>query len=168
MFNINDEVIHKSAGACFIKDIVSKNFGSGERTYYCLKPKFENQVNKSLEIFLPIEKGVEFLRKPISKTEVLVLISDIPKMKKIWIREAKARKLMFEQIYHSGDLKGFCQLVKLLYVEPEFFEKPMSLTDKNFLYKVRNHLYGEFALALNMVPEQVEDFIKTQLNQSYN
>ena len=168
MFNINDEVIHKSAGACVIKDIVAKNFGSGERTYYCLKPKFENQVNKSLEIFLPIERGIEFLRKPITKTEVMVLISDFPSMKQAWIKDAKTRKLTFEQIYHSGDLKGLCQLVKFLYLDSSFFEKPMSLTDKNFLYKVRNHLFGEFALALNTIPDQIEVFVKTQLNQSYN
>ena len=33
-------------------------------------------------------------------------------------------------------MKGLCQLVKLLYVDADFFTKPMSLTDKGFLTKI--------------------------------
>lgn len=163
MFNINDEVIHKSAGACVIKDIITQNFGNGDQTYYYLRPKFETTTNKSLEIFVPIEKEEAFIRKPLTKTEVLVLINDIPSMKMVWSNDAKARKLMFEEIYHSGDIRGVCQLVKLLYAEEGFFSKPMSITDKNFLYRLRTHLFDEFAMALNMFPLEVEKFIEKYL-----
>lgn len=163
MFNINDEVIHKSAGACVIKDIITQNFGNGDQRYYFLRPKYETITNKSLEIYLPIEKEEEFLRKPLTKNEVLILINDIPSMKLLWTADAKARKLMFEQIYHSGDMKGLCQLIKLLYVEEGFFAKPMSITDKNFLYKIRHHVFDEFAMVLNMIPSEVESFIERYL-----
>ena len=160
MFNINDEVIHKSAGACVVKDIITQNFGNGDQKYYYLRPKFETNTNKSLEIFLPIEKENLLMRKPISKTEALVLISDIPSMKVVWISDAKSRKLMFEEIYHSGDLRGICQLVKLLYADEKVLTKPMSITDKNFLHRLRNHLFDEFAMALKMLPQEVEPFIE--------
>ena len=52
MYKINDDVVHKSAGVCYIFDIVTKNFGNGDSTYYLLKPKFPSVVNKTLEIFL--------------------------------------------------------------------------------------------------------------------
>ena len=84
-------------------------------------------------------------------------------MERIWINDAKARKLMFEQIYHSGDMRSLCQLVKLLYAEPEFFSKPMSLTDKNFLNKIRTNIFDEFAVSLEIEPKEIEEFIKQYL-----
>lgn len=163
MFKLNEVVIHKSAGACVVCDIVTKNFGTGDTTYYYLKPKFPTLVNKALEIYLPVEKEKEFIRKPLTKTAVLSLINSIPSMEKIWTNDAKARKLMFEQIYHSGDMKGLCQLVKLLYAEPEFFSKPMSLTDRNFLNKIKTNVFDEFAVSLEIHPKEIEEFIKQYL-----
>lgn len=159
MFGIKDEVIHKTAGACVIKDIVTRDFGGGEKTYYFLTPIFESPTNKSLEIYLPIEKE-EFIRKPLTKNEALLLINDIPSMKNIWISDAKTRKLMFEEIYHNGNVKDFCRLVKILYMDNETLTKPLSLTDKNFLYKIKNHVFGEFALALNIGVNDVESYIE--------
>lgn len=163
MFGLNDDVIHKSAGACVICDIITRNFGNGDQTYYYLKPKFPTKVNSTLEIYLPLEKVSLFIRKPITKSEVLSLISLFPSMEKVWITDAKKRKQMFDEIYHSGDLKGLCKLVKLLYVEPTFFTKPMSLTDKNFLNKIRTNVFDEFAVALQIKPTEVEEFVKQYL-----
>ena len=160
MYNVNDVVIHKSAGACIVADIVIKNFGNGDNTYYLLKPKFPGVVNKALEIFLPVEKEGNFIREPLSKNEALTLIRTIPSMERVWISDAKTRKQKFEEIYQSGNLKGLCQLIKLLYVEPDFFAKPMSLTDKNFLTKIRNNVFDEFAVSLEIKPSEVEEFVK--------
>lgn len=163
MFELNEVVIHKSAGACVVFDIVTRNFGTGDVNYYYLKPKFPSFVNKALEIYLPVDRQDEFIRKPLTKTAVLALINSIPTLERIWIADAKARKLKFEQVHQSGDLKGICQLVKLLYVEPEFFAKPMSLTDRNFLNKLRTNLFDEFAVSLSIHPLEVEGFIKQYL-----
>ena len=46
MFELNEVVIHKSAGACVVCDIVTRNFGTGDVNYYYLKPKFPSFVNK--------------------------------------------------------------------------------------------------------------------------
>lgn len=159
MFKINDDVIHKSAGACIVEDIVTRDFGNGNTAYYYLKPKYPTIMNKALEIYLPIEKEALFLRKPLSKEAVIDLIKTIPDMEKIWISDAKTRKQKFEEIYHSGDMKGLCQLVKLLYADAEFFTKPMSLTDKGFLTKIRHNIFDEFAVALEIMPEEVEVFV---------
>ena len=56
MFNINDNVIHKSAGACIVKNIIKQNFGNGDIDYYYLTPKFPSIANKSLEIYLPVPR----------------------------------------------------------------------------------------------------------------
>lgn len=164
MFNIGENVIHKSAGACVIKDIVTDDFGGGLQDYYYLRPKFENNTNRTLEIYLPVNKEGEYIRKPLSKEKVEALIDAIPSMERIWENDARKRRLMFEEIYYSGDVKGLCQLVKLLYVEQEFFSKPMSITDRNFLNKVKTNIFDEFALALNLEPKDIEKYISDQLN----
>ena len=163
MYKINDDVVHKSAVVCYIFDIVTQNFGNGDTTYYLLKPKFPSVVNKALEIFLPIEKQEQFIRRPLNKSEAMNLIRLIPSFERVWIADAKTRKLKFEEVYQSGDLKGICQLVKLLYAEPEFFAKPMSLTDKNFLNKIRTNVFDEFAVALQIKPTEVEEFVRQHL-----
>ena len=160
MYKINDDVVHKSAGVCYIFDIVTKNFGNGDSTYYLLKPKFPSVVNKTLEIFLPIEKEELFIRKPLNQSEAMNLIRLIPSLERVWIQDAKTRKNKFEEVYKSGDVKGLCQLVKLLYAEPEFFVKPMSLTDKNFLLKIKTHVFDEFAVALELLPNEAEEYVK--------
>ena len=160
MYKINDDVVHKSAGVCYIFDIVTKNFGNGDSTYYLLKPKFPSVVNKTLEIFLPIEKEELFIRKPLNQSEAMNLIRLIPSLERVWIQDAKTRKNKFEEVYKSGDVKGLCQLVKLLYAEPDFFAKPMSLTDKNFLLKIKTHVFDEFAVALELLPNEAEEYVK--------
>ena len=160
MYKINDDVVHKSAGVCYIFDIVTKNFGNGDSTYYLLKPKFPSVVNKTLEIFLPIEKEELFIRKPLNQCEAMNLIRLIPSLERVWIQDAKTRKNKFEEVYKSGDVKGLCQLVKLLYAEPDFFAKPMSLTDKNFLLKIKTHVFDEFAVALELLPNEAEEYVK--------
>lgn len=160
MYNVNDVVIHKSAGACVVAEIVTRDFGNGDNTYYLLKPKFPSVVNKALEIFLPVEREANFIRLPVSKNEALTLIRTIPSMERVWISDAKTRKQKFEEIYQNGNLKSLCQLIKFLYVEPDFFAKPMSLTDKNFLLKIRNNVFDEFAVSLEIDPSEVEEFIR--------
>jgi hypothetical protein len=36
----------------------------------------------------------------------------------------------------------------------------MSLTDKNFLLKIRNNVFDEFAVSLEIAPSEVEEFIR--------
>ena len=132
MYKIKECAIHKSAGAVVVEEIISRDFGTGSKEYYYLKPLFPNAVNKTLEIYLPIDKADEFLRKPLSKEDVLSLIQAIPSMEKVWYNDAKTRKAKFEEIYHNGNIEDLCKLVKLLYIEQDFLTKPMNLTDKNF------------------------------------
>ena len=163
MFKIDEVVIHKSAGACIICDVVTKDFGNGDKSYYYIKPKYPSKMNNALEIYVPVEKESGFLRKPISKADVLELIDAMPNMEKIWVNDAKARKLIFEEIYHSGDIKGLCKLVKLLYLSDDSFSKPMSITDKGFLTRIKNNIFDEFAVALEIHPQDVEVYIKNTL-----
>lgn len=165
MFQINDIVIHKTAGTCIVTDIVDKNFGVGVSKYYYLRPRFPTVNNKTLEIFLPLDKENDYLRLPLSRNEVKDLIEQFPIFEKVWISDAKKRKLMFEQIYKSGDIVGLCKLTKLLYYSPESFDRPISPLDRDFLNKIKTHVLEEFAIVLDVSIEQVEDYIHTVLDK---
>ena len=165
MFNKGETVIHISSGALIVNDIVSKDFGLGLMNYYYLTPKFPNKTNQSLEMYLPEDSAALYIRQPITKEQANNLVVAIPSMEKIWITDAKERKKKFEEIYYSGDVKGLCQLVKMLYVSEDFFAKPMSLTDKSFLSRIRSNIFEEFAVALDITPEEVEKYISIHLGQ---
>ena len=163
MFNINDNVIHKSAGACIVADIVTRDFGNGVLTYYYLKPKYPNTMNKSLEIYLPVDKENNFIRKPIEKEKADLIIKSFPQMKIIWIDDNKARKAKIEEIYHRGEFSELCQLLKLLYKPQADLPKPISPTERTMLSKIKGHVFDEFAIALGILPDFVEKYIEQHL-----
>ena len=102
MFKLNEVVIHKSAGACVVCDIVTKNFGTGDTMYYLLKPKFPNLVNKALEIFLPVEKEKDFIRKPLTKTAVKYAAFSIWKItKSSWAQKQICLFSMIREMTHG-------------------------------------------------------------------
>ena len=56
-----------------------------------------------------------------------------------------------------------CKLVKLLYVDETFFKKPLSVTDKGLLTKIKNNIFDEFAVSLSINPIDVEQYIQKYL-----
>ncbi len=163
MFSINDCVVHKTAGVCIINNIVYCDFGNGKQEYYYLLPKYPTTTNKSLEIYLPVDKETNFIRKPIDKDTAELIIKSFPQMDIFWVNDSKARKAKIEEIWHSGNFVELCRVVKLLYKNQEELPRPISPTERVMLNKIRNHVFDEFAIALDIMPENVENYINNHV-----
>ncbi len=163
MFNIGQIVVVKNSGVCSIVSKEKMNFGMGETEYFVLKPYFSNA--NSTKLYIPEDKAVLNLRELVSREQVINLINSMPGINKVWYNDSKIRKQKFEEMYKSGDLKLLCQLVKSLYLQNEELKlnkKTLSIIDREFLDKIQAEIYQEFAVALQIKPEEVEGFIKAQ------
>lgn len=159
MFTINDCVVHKTAGVCIVNNITLCDFGNGQQSYYFLVPKYPTATNKTLEIYLPIDKAENFIRKPIDREKAELIIRSFPQMDIMLTSDSKTRKAKIEEIYHLGDFVELCRVVKLLYKSQNELPHPISPTEKTLLMKIKNHVFDEFAVALDIMPDKVEDYI---------
>lgn len=163
MIEIGQVVVTKNSGVCEIISKEEMSFSVGKREYFILKPIF-NEQNQT-KIYIPVDQ--ENLIRPImKKEEVLNIIDEMPKMKKIWFSDQKIRKTEFEKIYRSGDIYKICQMVKSLYLHNEELKvakHTLSMLDRDYLNKLREGIYQEFAIVLELPYEKVEAFIEKRI-----
>lgn len=164
MYNINDCVIHKTAGACVICDVVEKDFGIGLLNYYYIKPKFPTLTSKTLEIYLPVDKENVFLRPPMDKLTANKLIDSFTSIDSLPLLNERKRKQRFEEIFHNGDVQEMCRLIKLLYLNPEELEKPLTINERDYITKIKNIVFGEFSYVLEVDFNEIETYIVNKFN----
>lgn len=164
MIKIGEIVVTKNAGVCKIITEEEMNFGAGPKKYYILRPVFaKDQTSK---VYIPSDQ--ENLFRPLmNKEEILKVIDTMPKMEKIWYTDQKERKSKFEEIYRRGNIYEICQLVKSLYMHNEelkLAKHTLSMLDRDYLNKLKEGVYQEFALALNIPYDEVDNFIEKRIN----
>lgn len=161
MFEIGQIVVTKNSGVCQIVSEEEINFGAGNRKYFILKPYFITD-DKGTKIFIPYDNANDSIRQLLSKNDVLELIDSIPTMERSWITDPKSRRLKFEEVHKSGNLRNIIQVVKSLYIQNEELKeskKTLSMLDKEFFVKLQNDIYQEFAIVLNMELSEVAKYI---------
>jgi len=165
MFKIGQIVVTKNSGVCQIVSEEEINFGVGNKKYFILKPYFLND-DKGTKIFIPYDNAELNIRNLLNKNEVLDLINSIPQIEKIWITDPKMRRIKFEEIYKSGDLKKIFQIVKSLYIQNEELKenkKTLSMLDREFFIKLQNDIYQEFAVILDKNISEIENFVLSKM-----
>lgn len=165
MFEIGQAVVTKNSGVCKISGKEEKDFGAGSKCYYVLKPYF-GADGDTTKVYIPEDRLDVNLRPVMEKNKVIDLIDSMPTIEKLWYSDPKIRKLRFEEIYKSGDLSKICQLVKSLYLQSQELKvarRTLSMLDREFLVKLQNDIYQEFAVALDLSPSEVERFISARI-----
>jgi len=163
VFNIGDYVICKR-DLCKIKDI-QDNYIMGKK-YYILNPVNDD----SLIINIPFDNQSGLLRKVISKKEALNLISQIPKIETI---DANDRSIdnEYRVLMNSNTFEGLIKIIKTTYLKnAQRVEsgKKIGDRDKEYNKRAERYLYNEFALALGMTYDEVEEYIINEVNKLIN
>ncbi len=160
MFDVDDYIVYGSSGVCRITDISDFNFIDNQKSkYYVLANVFE--PNASV-IYAPVDGGMIKMRKILSCEEVLEIIGRIPKMKQEYIEDDKVRKENHRAILREGCPEKLATLLKSLHARKEkrvSEGKKMPMADEVDMHTAEKVLYEEFALALDMKLEDVENFI---------
>lgn len=164
MLKINDYVIYNLIGVCKIIDITEgKDIHDVETEYYVLQPV----CNSNLIIKCPVNGPKILIRKIISKNEALSLIETIPETETVWIENNRERNVSFKAALKTGDSEEWMKLLKTLYVEKQEKSdagKKLCKSDEDIMKTVERNLFEEFAIALDILPDQVSSLIEDRIS----
>jgi CarD family transcriptional regulator len=159
MFKVNDYVISHSEGVYKILDIKNDKFISNrEIDYYVLQPAYNN----NLTIKTPVNNPKVLMRRIITKDDVLSLIATMPERETIWIEDDRKRNEDFKAALKTGKSEEWVKLIKTIYLkkqEKNYSGKKISKLDEDIMKAAEKNLYEEFAVALNISPDEVVSYI---------
>ncbi|GAA0706630.1 CarD family transcriptional regulator [Paraclostridium ghonii] len=165
MFKIDDCVMYGMTGACKVIDITNEKFINGEdRKYYVLRPIYSDNII----IKAPVDNQNIPMRKTISKNNATSLVNNIPNMDISWIEDDKTRNKKFNAILKSGKCEELIKLVRSIHFNKEQVKsigKKTHQVDDNVMKEAERLLNEEFAVALNISPDEVIPYITSHIPQ---
>ena len=169
MFQINDTILYGSEGVCTVTDIVEKDFGAKVMRYYVLKPVYNS--NSTLYVPANNQALTAKMRHVLSAAEIHEIIRAIPGEKSMWIENEDERKEKYREILQHGDRMELIGIIKALYHHQQAQRakgKHLHTADEHFFKEAEKLLYDEFALVLQIQPDEVVPFILRQTELSEN
>ena len=162
MYSVNETVMYANMAVCRIVDIRTQKLKNTEKLYYVLKPLYE----KNATFYCPVGGDKHRLRKPLSRGEALQLIKSMPEAETDLAYENQARKENYCQVLKNGSHCELVSLIKTLYrsrqERAKAGKRPFAAEEK-VMKEAENILNTEIAYALQINPENVVDFIKSEL-----
>jgi CarD family transcriptional regulator len=165
MFEIGEYVNYGTNGIFQIVDIRKECFDSKtEKEYYILQPVYSS--NSTIYVPADNETVTKKMQYILTPEEVHDLIKSIPEEETFWIQDDRLRREKFTKILRNGDRRELIGLLKTLYKRKK--ERNESghkffAVDENILNTAERILHQEFALVLNIKPEEVVPFIRKEL-----
>ena len=119
-------------------------------------------------MYTPVDNEKSSLRRAITREEALELIDRIPQVETVWVLDEKRREEKYKEIMKQNDCMGWMQIIKTLYLKKQ---KRLAEGRKNtarddlYLKLAEDFLYGEFAAALGVEKDQVEELIGRRVRE---
>lgn len=159
MFNVNDYIVYSSMGVCRVADIrKEEDMNGNEAEYYILQPVYGNNMT----IKTPVNNQKVVMRSIVSKEEILSLIASMPQQETVWIEDNRQRSENFKAALKTGECAELIKLIKTIYTEKQEKSsqgKKLSKADEDIFRAAEKHLYEEFAVVLNIPPEEALHYI---------
>lgn len=160
MFKVNDYVVYGSTGVCQIANIKKDEYNNSDQNeYYILNPVFNHS---NMIIMVPVNNPNILMRAISTKDEVLSLIATMPAIESVWVDDERQRNTDFKAALKAGKNEELIKIIKTLYLEKEArlaVGKKLTKTDEDIFEAAEKHLNQEFAIALNISPEEVIPYI---------
>ena len=165
MFCVNDTVFYGPQGVCKITEIKKITLCGKSEEYYILKPVYQSR--STFYIPLANQELTEKMHKVLSKDEIEELIDAMPQEDTLWIEDDAVRKEMYNKIIASGNRRKIAGIIKTLYLEQAKRQeegKRLKQKDEQILARAEELLYHEFALVLDISPEQVVPLLQKKMD----
>ncbi|WP_139650944.1 CarD family transcriptional regulator [Raoultibacter phocaeensis] len=164
MFEVGSTVLYGSDGVCTIQAITHKDVGGVSGEYYVLEPVYQ----KKSTVFVPLdnERLIGRMRTILSPEELIGLIEDISDKPLMWIEDESERKIAYREVIARGDCAELMRLVKTLYLHREQQlerGKKLHACDDRFLKTAEKMINDEFAMVLEIKPEQVPAYLSARI-----
>lgn len=165
LYQVNDYVVYGNEGVCKVEAMEKLDITGvdAEKLYYALQPLYRNG-----RVYTPVDTKI-FMRPVISKEIADELIDQIPHIQAETggPTNASLLKEKYTTVLQSNDCEDLIQLIISVYEKGRIAEtknKKMGQTDKFFMRKAEELLYGEFAVALDIPRNQVHAYIEQRID----
>lgn len=166
MPQVGDLTIYQEHGICRVDDICDKTYGGKTREYYVLRP-IEN--SQDLTINLPVENNKKMLSKLIDRDEAEAVLESFHSEGIKWIDQNSQRKQRYTKKINSGDRFEAAKVANTLLRKKKEVEadgKKFYKNDEEMLKSIKNILFKEIALALDLTEAAVQRKINKIIAES--
>ena len=165
-YTVGERVVYGGSGVCSIDDIRDISFyHERPKKYYVLKPMFVKQAST---VYVPFdnEKLTAKIKPVISKDEAIELIDAMGQDDCEWIDDRNQRKDKFNDLLSNGTRKEIIDLISMITKHKESLAeegKVLNMQDEKILAEAERRMNAEFAVALDMRPDEVVSYITDRL-----
>lgn len=166
MFKKGDHVVYGNLGVCRVEDLVTRKFEglSEAHPYYVLMPLYQDG-----KLYVPADNPKIFLRPVISADEANELIDSIPTVRSEAFHSRSAQELAshYEQAMQSHSCKDLIALTISIHSKKKMLasqNKKFGRVDEHFMRQAEDSLNGEFAVALGIPKDKVNEYINQRIN----
>lgn len=160
MFKVGEYIVHGRNGVCKVEDITHIDISGADKDqlYYTLVPV------KSIgsKIFYPVDSDKVVMRSIVTKKEAEHIVKEINDIKPMWIENERQRELKYKEAISSCDCEQLICIIKTLHQrnnERMAQGKRATYVDDKYLREAKQNLHDEFAIALGLDRDKVEDYI---------
>lgn len=164
MFKKGQFIIYGSTGVCIVDGIgpLDPSSGMGDRMYYTLSPFY----SKESRIYTPVDNQKIVMRPILTHTEAEDLIKEIPKIQELWIIDEKNREKDYKDALAKADCHEMVRIIKTIYPRKQkrlAAGKKVTASDERYFNMAEDFLYKELAISLDMDVNQVEGYIRSNV-----
>lgn len=167
MYKIGDIVIYGKQGVCRIENIGPINISSADDTllYYTLVP-----VYGSGKTYTPVDTNV-FMRLVMTYSEVQDVIKEIPNVKGNLSKGNNVREMTeyYKNSLNSHRWEDLIEVIKTIYLKAQQTKeqgKKLGQTEERYKKEAEELLYQEFAVALDIPLDSVEEYITKTIDEN--
>lgn len=167
MLKQGDCVLYETVGVCRVKEISRQEFLNKDRLYYSMTPVYQRDT----VIYVPVDSDKVRMRPVMSRREAEELIKELPQIQGIEAGNDKERFQTYKKLLFSGDSRQWAALIKgLLLVRKKRMEKGcrMAVRDEEGMKTAQKLLHEELAMALDILPGEVPEYIRSRLEGTGN
>ncbi len=165
MFAIGNYVVYGSNGVCRIEEIRRENFSGEDKDYYILTPTDDPKMVIYVPTDAPALTGQ--MRQLLSPEELTSLIRQSGTDDTLeWINDPRGRNEMFRQILQSGDRRLLFRMLRTIHQRREYQAtqgRKLYAADELAFQRGEKLLHGEIAAILKIHPDEVQEYIRSQL-----
>lgn len=164
MYCVGDTVVYGTHGVCRINSIEENDISGESMEYYVLRPVYDENST----VFVPVknERLVSQMRSVMTVDEIYEMIHSMPDEQTIWIEDENERKQRYQELIDQGDRRKLVRLIKTLHnhqLKQQSLGRRLHIADEKVLKQAESLLYHEFAVVLNISPEEVVPFITDRI-----
>ena len=165
-YSTGDLILYGRHGVCRVEEVASGQPSGGDtKEYYVLRPLYQN---RSCCIRIPADQSKVYCRPIISGAEAQRLIRRIPDLpaEPYYNRNLNQLREHYRSCLENLSCESLISLTKSLYLkkrETEAQRKKFGTVDERFMREAEDLLYGEFAAALEIERDSVQNYIAKEL-----